>query len=86
MSDKRTAEQVMADLDFIRQEEGTSILIFCDKPDFGPGANSAVEVDDYFLGWNCRRFEGDSFAEAVHKARVTTESARGNNCRGGLKK
>lgn len=58
----------------LRAPEGASVTLICDNPDFDMGANSAVEVNDYWTGHENVRFEGDTVLEAL---RVALKASKG---------
>ncbi|PDT77253.1 hypothetical protein [Bradyrhizobium sp. C9] len=52
----------------LRADEGYSVTLICDNPDFNMGPNSAVEVCGDFTDWSERRFEGDNLTGALMAA------------------
>ena len=51
----------------LRQDEGSSVIIFYDNPDFD--SNSMIDVCSYWTSWYKNRFVGDNLAEAVKAKR-----------------
>ena len=49
----------------LRAEEGHSVTLFCDNPDFNLGANNAIEASGNYTGWTEQRFEGDTLTAAL---------------------
>ncbi|MCE5277171.1 MAG: hypothetical protein ABFD92_16710 [Planctomycetaceae bacterium] len=66
------------DIDFIRRDEGVVLSIFCDNPEPGAdGPGCSVEVLDEWGGrWIERRFDGDTFAQSLHRARIACQENR----------
>lgn len=60
----------------LRAPEGAEVTLICDNPDFGAGANSAVEVVDDWTGpqWEPRRFEGDTILDALCAAKAARDA------------
>lgn len=65
---------IVEPLNRLRQDEGNTVLILCDNPDFG-GAQSAVEVSADWTEWKRRRFEADNLAGALQAAVIAAEAA-----------
>jgi len=61
-------------IDFLRRDEGDSVEIVCDNPEFS-GPSSAVIVSGEWCGYHGRRFDGESVAEALAKAVKAREAA-----------
>lgn len=51
----------------LRADEGDTVAILCDNPDFGSPSN-AVECNGAWTGYGDRRFEGDSLLAALRMA------------------
>lgn len=62
-------------IDALRKDEGNSVTILCDNPDFG-GPASAVEVCGDWTDWKDRRFAGDTLLSALERAHVAMCAAR----------
>lgn len=69
------AIEAMCILELMRQEEGISIVLFNDNPDFNLGPNAAIEVSWDFAEMPTR-FSGETVLECLraaheaHKARA----------------
>jgi hypothetical protein len=51
----------------LRREEGHSVTLFCDNPDFS-GPNNAIAVNGDWTDWKDRRFTGDTLLTALRAA------------------
>lgn len=69
------AIEALTILEAMRQNEGVSIILLCDNPDFGGGPNSIIEVAWDFCELP-KQFSGDTVLECLraahqaHKARA----------------
>jgi hypothetical protein len=52
----------------LREGEGDSITLICDKPDFGPGPEAIVTFNGHMTEWADRTYEGECVLEALQKA------------------
>lgn len=68
---------IVEPLNRLRANEGASVEILCDNPDFNGKPNCAIQVSDDWTGtdWNFRRFEGDTLAECFAKAEEAKAAA-----------
>ncbi|WP_027578417.1 hypothetical protein [Bradyrhizobium sp. Ai1a-2] len=55
-------------IEALRAEEGHSVTLVCDNPDFNLGPNNAIEACGDYTGWVDRRFEGETLAAALLSA------------------
>ncbi len=55
-------------INVLRKNEGSSVLILCDNPDFNDGPNNAIEVSDDWTNWKPRRFNGNTLRGALEVA------------------
>lgn len=55
-------------LNALRADEGDSITLLCDNPDFNGMPNNAVECNGAWTNWKDHRFTGDSLLLAVRAA------------------
>ncbi len=55
-------------IDELRKEEGASVTLFCDNPDF-EGPNNAIEICSSKTNWKTVRYEGNSLLEAILAAK-----------------
>lgn len=55
-------------IDFLRADEGDSITLFCDNPDFNGQPNCAIECNGYWTNWQDRRFAADTIEGALELA------------------
>jgi hypothetical protein len=55
-------------IDFLRADEGDSVTILCDNPDFNGQPNCAIECNGYWTNWQDRRFGGDTIEVALELA------------------
>lgn len=67
-SDEQGLVPFHAMLTALRREEGDSITLLCDNPDFNGLPNNAVECCGAWTDWKDRRFTGDSLLLAVRAA------------------
>lgn len=61
----------------LRRDEGDSITLLCDNPDFNGQPNNAVECCGEWTDWKDRRFTGDSLLLAVRAAYLARISNQG---------
>lgn len=59
----------------LRADEGDSITLLCDNPDFNGQPNNAVECCGAWTGWTDRRFTGDTLRGAVQAAYLAKQEA-----------
>lgn len=52
----------------LRAEEGDSVTILCDNPDFNGQPNNAIEVCGAWTNWKEVRYDGDTLNDALLKA------------------
>jgi hypothetical protein len=71
------AEAIVNPLNELRQVEGVVVHLFCDKPDFGTGAESAVEICDRRFNWVGKRFKGATLDAALQEAVKATRTPEG---------
>ncbi len=57
----------------LRANEGASVLVLCDNPDFSD-PNVGVEVNDAWTNWIPMRFGGDNVLDALRKALAAREA------------
>lgn len=81
-NDVRAVEQAAAPLrddedwnirkyvDFLRADEGDSVTILSDNPDFNGQPNCAIECNGYWTSWQDRRFTGDTILVALSVAYI----------------
>jgi hypothetical protein len=55
-------------IDRLREQEGNSVTIVCDNPDFNGLPNAAVEVCADWTDWKAERFTGESVSLALSAA------------------
>lgn len=55
-------------IDFLRADEGDSVTILCDNPDFNGQPNCAIECNGYWTNWEDRRYAGDTIEAALELA------------------
>jgi hypothetical protein len=55
-------------LNELRAEEGSSVTLLCDNPDFNGQPNNAIICNGEWTDWQDRRFTGDDLAEAIYAA------------------
>lgn len=60
-------QAIVDNIDQLRKDEGNTILIPCDNPDWD-GPACFVEVTSNWTGWQPRRFTGDTLSEAIANA------------------
>lgn len=63
-------------INLLRSEEGDSVTILCDNPDFNLGANNAVECNGSWTDWKDQRFEGESLLDALSAAMIEYKRPR----------
>ncbi len=49
----------------LREGEGDSITLGCDKPDFGPGPEAIVTFNGHMTNWEDRNWTGDAVLQAL---------------------
>jgi hypothetical protein len=52
----------------LRANEGHSVTLICDNPDFNGQPNCAVDVCGDWTDWGQRRFTGDTILDALRDA------------------
>lgn len=60
-------------LNDLRRDEGDTVTLLCDNPEFNGQPNNAVECNGGWTEWQDRRFTGDTLEQAVaaaHEART----------------
>lgn len=65
--DTDMAVRVWTAIEQLRHDEGNSIEIFCDNPEY-TGPNSGVVWVSAETGWEPTSFDGDSVIDALEKA------------------
>jgi len=55
-------------IDFLRADEGDSVTLLCDNPDFNGQPNCAIECNGYWTNWQDRRFAADTLQGALELA------------------
>ncbi len=63
-------------IDRLRENEGASVLICCDNPDFNGLPNCAVEITDGWTDWETLRFTGETVPEALANAEKGRKEGR----------
>lgn len=61
------SQKICGAIDELRSEEGSSVTIVNDNPDFG-GPNSMIYVCAEFTGYKDKAFTGDNLQECLMKA------------------
>ena len=62
------SSEVLVAINKLRAEEGNSVSIMCDNPDFNGQPNNAVECCGDWTDWDDRRFTGDTLLAALQAA------------------
>ena len=62
-------------IDELRKEEGHTVLIASDNPDFG-GAGCCVEVTGDYTDWKPKRYEGENLLHALENAVADKQNHR----------
>jgi hypothetical protein len=57
-------------IDVLRSDEGDSVTILCDNPDFNGQPNCAIECCGDWTGWLHKRFAADTLLDALSMAMV----------------
>lgn len=57
----------MAAINTLRLNEGNSVTLICDNPDFG-GPNNAIECSGDWTNWQTKRFTGDRLLTSLQSA------------------
>jgi hypothetical protein len=55
-------------IDFLRADEGDSVTLLCDNPDFNGQPDCAIECKGYWTNWKDRRYTGDTLVAALELA------------------
>ena len=71
------AVAIVEALNTLRRNEGASVCLNCDNPDFNDLPNVIIEVCDEWTGWQPQRFGGDSLVAALRKALQAREREGG---------
>lgn len=71
MAEKMMDAKCMSRINELRENEGASVVVYCDNPDGPP--NCRVGVCDEWTGWEDKTFEGETILRALTKALVTRE-------------
>lgn len=69
----------------LRSEEGDSVTLFSDNPDFNSLPNNAIECCGEWTDWQDRRFTGDTLVAAVKSAYQAKRALLASNPDQGLK-
>lgn len=75
MNERSSAEseraiEVARLIDVLRADEGDSVTIMCDNPDFNGQPNCAIECCGDWTGWLHKRFAADTLLDALSMAMV----------------
>jgi hypothetical protein len=65
-------------IDRLREEEGASVTILCDDPDFNGKPDGAVIVCGSWTAWEDRRFDAPTVTEALRAAVKAMDDSRGS--------
>jgi hypothetical protein len=57
-------------IDVLRSDEGDSVMILCDNPDFNGQPNCAIVCNGDWTGWVDKRFAADTILDALSMAMV----------------
>lgn len=60
--------QIIIDINTLREEEGNSVTLMNDNPDFNGQPNCAIECEGDWTGWVQRRFTGETIADCLRAA------------------
>lgn len=60
--------EMMRLIHLLRTDEGDSVTLICDNPDFNGQPNCAVICNGYWTEWNDRRFAADTLLDALSMA------------------
>ena len=66
----------LALIEALRADEGSSVTILCDNPDFNGQPNCAIEVNGDWTDWKDRRFTGDTVLDCLQKAHTAMLEAK----------
>lgn len=74
MTDQRssavTADEIVRLINVLRADEGDSVTILCDNPDFNGQPNCAIICNGDWTGWVDKRFAADTVLDALSMAMV----------------
>lgn len=59
---------LLATINYLRADEGDTVTLVCDNPDFNGQPNNAVDCNGSWTDWNDKRFTGDSLFTALNAA------------------
>lgn len=62
------AEEIVRLIDELRADEGDSVTIMCDNPDFNGQPNCAIECCGDWTGWLHKRFAADTLLDTLSMA------------------
>jgi hypothetical protein len=69
----------MAAINTLRMNEGNSVTLICDNPDFG-GPNNAIECSGDWTNWQTKRFTGDRLLTSLQSALKEYFAWHGEEC------
>jgi hypothetical protein len=58
----------LALIEALRADEGSSVVLLCDNPDFNGMPNNAIEVNGAWTDWKDVRFMGDTILDCLEQA------------------
>jgi hypothetical protein len=64
----RDAGKIFYYLNQLRADEGSSVTILCDNPDFNGEPNCTIECQAEWTGWTRQRFTADTLLECLERA------------------
>lgn len=66
--DTATTFEIVKAIEFLRREEGDSVTILCDNPDFNGQPNNYIECCCDWTDWQLLTFSGNTLPEALQAA------------------
>lgn len=75
MAERVAKDETLELINTLRMDEGNSVTLMCDNPDFNGQPNCAIECCGYWTGWNERRFTGETVLEALRSAAAARREA-----------
>lgn len=65
---KPDCQKIVDALNYLREEEGDTVILFSDNPGFDGQPNRQIDCNGDWTNWADRRFGGDTLLEALEKA------------------
>lgn len=62
------SEKIVEYINELRANEGATVVLCCDNPDFNGMPDCIITVCDHWTGWTDKQFGGKNLEQALEKA------------------